>query len=129
MSKPLLTGDLTLPVNPVHRRRFKKLLQVLSAVALELNETLHVNSGYRSYAEQVKLYALYLAGKGNLAAKPGTSNHNKGLAADVSAADGTPIGGTVARRKVLKQHGLCLPVSGELWHVERGDSWVAAKRP
>lgn len=42
-----------------------------------------VNSGFRSRAEQAILYARYLAG-GNLAARPGTSEHEKGRAIDVS---------------------------------------------
>lgn len=39
-------------------------------------------SSYRSYAQQVELYALYQSGRGNLAAKPGTSNHGWGTAVD-----------------------------------------------
>lgn len=42
-----------------------------------------VTSGFRSRAEQAVLYARYLAG-GNIAAKPGSSNHERGLAIDVS---------------------------------------------
>lgn len=38
----------------------------------------------RTYAEQKALYDLYRAGKGNLAARPGTSLHEKGNALDVS---------------------------------------------
>jgi peptidoglycan hydrolase-like protein with peptidoglycan-binding domain len=41
------------------------------------------NSSYRTYAVQEKFYADYLAGKGELAAKPGTSNHGLGIAIDV----------------------------------------------
>lgn len=42
-----------------------------------------VNSGFRTYAEQVVLYNRYLHG-GNLAAKPGQSLHESGNAVDVS---------------------------------------------
>lgn len=42
----------------------------------------------RTYAEQKALYDLYEAGRGNLAARPGTSLHEKGNALDVSR--GTP---------------------------------------
>jgi phage-related protein len=42
-----------------------------------------VTSGFRSYAEQARLYARYLAG-GPLAARPGTSSHEKGEAIDVT---------------------------------------------
>lgn len=49
------------------------------------NVTLKVDTpaeAYRTYAEQVLLYSLYKEGKGNLAAKPGTSNHGEGIAID-----------------------------------------------
>ena len=45
-----------------------------------------VNSGGRSRAEQAHLYALYKAGKGNLAAPPGTSVHESGRAVDLGGA-------------------------------------------
>lgn len=45
-----------------------------------------VNSGGRSNAEQARLYALYKAGKGNLAAAPGTSIHERGRAVDLGGA-------------------------------------------
>lgn len=46
---------------------------------------LTITEGYRSLAKQTSLYALYRAGKGNLAAQPGTSNHGLGVAADFGA--------------------------------------------
>lgn len=45
-----------------------------------------VNSGGRTRAEQAHLYALYKAGKGNLAAPPGTSVHEHGRAVDLGGA-------------------------------------------
>lgn len=42
---------------------------------------------YRTYAGQVVVWDLYKSGRGNLAAKPGTSNHGLGLANDVLNAD------------------------------------------
>ena len=51
---------------------------LLRAVSLwrdpRIGDRYFVNSGSRSYASQVVLYAKYFAG-GTLAAKPGTSNH------------------------------------------------------
>lgn len=49
---------------------------------------LRITSGYRSRAEQEHLYALYKAGKGNIAAKPGTSNHETGTAIDFANTPG-----------------------------------------
>lgn len=41
-------------------------------------------SSYRNYADQQHFWNLYQQGKGNLAARPGTSNHGLGLAVDVA---------------------------------------------
>lgn len=43
---------------------------------------LQISSSYRSREEQEKLYQSYLNGTGNLAARPGRSNHESGLAID-----------------------------------------------
>lgn len=49
---------------------------------------LKISSAHRSRAQQEALYAKYKAGTGNLAAKPGTSNHESGLAIDFSNTPG-----------------------------------------
>ncbi len=41
-------------------------------------------SAYRSYAQQLYLYDLYLSGQGSLAAPPGTSSHEYGTAIDLA---------------------------------------------
>lgn len=46
--------------------------------------TFSISSGFRTYDQQVALYKKYLAGKGNLAAKPGSSWHEKGTAVDLN---------------------------------------------
>lgn len=48
----------------------------------QTGKTMPIASGGRTYEEQARLYALYKAGKGNLAAPPGKSEHNKGRAVD-----------------------------------------------
>lgn len=64
-----------------------RALQGLSAAfRQQFGHDLKVNSGGRSYAEQARLYALYKAGKGNLAAPPGKSVHNSGRAVDFGGA-------------------------------------------
>lgn len=50
---------------------------------------LSVNSAWRDHDDQAALYAQYQAGTGNLAAPPGYSNHESGLAIDVESAGGT----------------------------------------
>lgn len=49
---------------------------------------LRINSSFRSRAQQERLYAAYKNGTGNLAAKPGTSNHESGLAIDFANTPG-----------------------------------------
>lgn len=71
-------------------------------------------SGYRTYDEQAELYRLYLDGLGNLAAPPGTSNHEFGLAADVTTEDIE----LVALGDAAYENGLRQPVPGEPWHLE-----------
>lgn len=70
-----------------------------------------VVSGFRSYAEQAALYAKYLNGTGNLAARPGTSNHEGGQAIDVSDTEG------FARAMALMGAGaLRRGIPSEPWH-------------
>lgn len=104
----LVTGD-TEGLNPeLHRR--------LAMWSAAVGQTYHVQSGYRSMQEQARLYAAYLAGTGNLAAPPGRSMHNFGL-----AADGNHWG---ARNPGA--FGLAFTVPGEPWHVEPVEArqWV-----
>ncbi|MGH9249001.1 MAG: M15 family metallopeptidase, partial [Acidimicrobiales bacterium] len=68
----------------------------------------HVISGFRSYARQAELYQRYLNGTGNLAAPPGSSNHETGDAVDMS-------GGCAAE---LAAQDLVTPVGDEPWHWE-----------
>ena len=84
--------------------------------------------GYRSSAEQQILYDKYLRGEGPLAAKPGSSNHNHGLAIDLS------YGSDEVRQWALAnahRYGLAFPLlaQGEDWHIEpmglRDGSFVA----
>lgn len=102
--------------------------------------TLHVRSGLRTRAEQQRLYDLYLAGKGNLAARPGTSRHEKGHALDVYDS-GSDFGVTRAnnvRSNWLKANAskYGFDAAGyrfrqtEPWHIEfTGDPWKAPKKP
>lgn len=92
-------------------------------LAAGMPETGYVNS-FRSRAEQQRLYDLYRAGKGNLAAKPGTSNHEKGTAFDASTGSAMQrwlthgdthdrVGSKPARANA---YGWVRDVSSEPWH-------------
>jgi len=107
------------------RRDFKRLRNDVARAARRCGERWHVNSGYRSFEEQAALYDKYINHGGALAAKPGTSRHNWGRAMDVSAPDGRPVGESPRRRGALARFGLCLPVPGEKWHIEHGNTWRA----
>lgn len=56
--------------------------QLSSAFSKQFGHGISVNDGGRTYAQQQILYNQYLNGTGNLAAKPGTSVHESGLAMD-----------------------------------------------
>ena len=72
---------------------------------------LKITSAHRSRQEQEVLYQKYLNGTGNLAAKPGTSNHEGGLAIDFT---NTP-GAHAWLAKNAGRFGL-KNLPGEPWH-------------
>jgi hypothetical protein len=86
------------------------LAKALVALGKASGEPVKVNSGFRSTAEQAALYEAYQNGTGNLAAPPGSSNHEGGAAADVEL--------TAKQRELAAQFGLGFPVPGEDWHIE-----------
>jgi hypothetical protein len=105
----LLVGDLA-GVSPV-------LIMRLDALAVVLDRELEVVSGWRTRHEQTGLYQRYVAGQGNLAAIPGTSNHEFGRAADVYV-DGVALADVPTVTAKALTVGLHFPVPGEAWHVE-----------
>ena len=108
-SSEWLDGDLA-GVAPIVADR-------LEVVARSLGEPIEVISGWRSTHEQNDLYRRYLAGAGNLAAPPGLSKHEKGLAADVYV-DGVALANVDGALEAARSAGLHFPVPGEPWHAE-----------
>lgn len=102
----------------------KRTVERLKKVAEDLGVELRIVSGYRTYAEQARLYDGWIHHRPgfNLAAPPGKSNHNFGHAADTDVVkpDGTlvSIGNWPGARQALKKHGLVLSVASEAWHVD-----------
>ena len=87
----------------------------MKAAARRAGVTLTPVSGFRTMAQQKALYAAYKAGRGNLAARPGYSNHQGGLSTDIST------GGYSSKTyKWLaahgRQYGFVNDVRGEPWH-------------
>ncbi len=76
---------------------------------------IRIRSGFRSHAKQQALYKQYRRGEGNLAARPGYSNHESGRALDIYVTDYRVY-------EFLKQHGaeygFHRTVPGEPWHWE-----------
>ena len=74
---------------------------------------LSITSGRRSTAQQSVLYYNYIHGIGGQAkaARPGTSKHERGLAADLA-------GNLSLAHRLAPLFGLVFPVSGENWHIE-----------
>jgi LysM repeat protein len=70
-------------------------------------------SAYRSYAQQLYLYDLYLSGRGSLAATPGTSSHEYGTAVDLA----DPSMRTVIDQIGARYGWVKDEVPSEWWHV------------
>ena len=98
-------------LDPDFRHRFAL---AVTAIRAELGISVSIVSAFRSRAEQQRLYDGWLKRLPgfNLAAPPGNSNHERGLAIDI-----TP-NSTGAMRDVFARYGLHFPVRGEPWHVE-----------
>lgn len=111
-------------LNPIFRSKLDQLTAALAKAGITAN----VDSGYRDYGLQAKLYADYQAkqagkplpypdvGSGNIAAPPGQSFHNYGLAADLrtgNAADYARIA------QLAQQFGLT-DIPGDVGHIQMG---------
>lgn len=102
---PHLDGDLD--SNP-------ELLRRLEALAAQRGEHFHITSGGRSYAEQEQLWNARGSNPYPVA-RPGTSRHESGNAADVTI-NGAAIQ-TVISAQELQSAGIS-PLAGDAVHVE-----------
>jgi hypothetical protein len=85
----------------------------MQAAAHAAGVNLSLTSGFRTMAEQRRLYSCYQTGScnnGNLAARPGYSNHQNGLALDLSTSSWLA--------KNASRFGFVRTVSKEPWHYE-----------
>lgn len=115
-----LNGDDIVPVRKVplrYRRIYRATLLATARAARDAGVVLRVNSSFRTFAEQSALYADYMNGDGNLAARPGTSRHEKGNALDLSYG-ALPVGLNPRLKAALINRGLVFAVPSEAWHVE-----------
>lgn len=90
----------------------------LKDAAAKKNLSLEINSGFRTFQRQDQLFASFLQGHGNLAAKPGNSNHQHGQAFDLNTHgfDGDPIYDWL--KKNGPKLGFIRTVNKEHWHWE-----------
>ena len=97
-----------------------KLLTALNSLGAKLGRTITVTSGWRSFQQQTNAWNEYVASGfsiSEIAAKPGTSNHEFGRACDC-VIGGVPIGSAVSD-STLAVFGLNCTVDGDPVHVTR----------
>ena len=88
----------------------------MKAAARRAGVTLSPVSGFRTMAQQRSLYAAYRAGRGNLAARPGYSNHQGGRSVDVSTKGSYSSSAYRWLARNGRQYGFVNDVRGEPWH-------------
>lgn len=86
---------------------FSAELAGLMAAVRALGGHLSITDGFRTWAQQVALYAA----KPGLAARPGHSKHQLGLAADLAGSLGLA-------HMLARLFGLYFPMSYEPWHIQ-----------
>lgn len=103
-------------------------VQAMISAASDEGVIMQVTSGFRTMADQQRLYDKYLAGTGNLAAKAGSSNHQNGIAVDfnVSASSGRVFEWMT---KNAWKYGFIRTVSRERWHWEYWGDWNGVEKP
>lgn len=77
---------------------------------------LNVVSGFRTMEEQRALYAAYRAGRGNLAAQPGYSQHQNGVAVDIETGGSRTSAAFRWLRENAANFGFRNTVPSEPWH-------------
>lgn len=88
-----------------------KQFDSMVAAAKQDGVNITITSGARSRAEQERLYAAYKNGTGNLAAKPGTSNHESGDALDLG-----PPSAYAWLKQNAGRFGFLNKIASEPWH-------------
>lgn len=89
--------------------------------------TLRATSGrtaYRTYAAQMYFWNLYITGRGNLAARPGTSNHGWGIAVDFASPKMRWIVDRIGAKYGFAKRWSDAP--SEWWHIRFDPSHVTA---
>lgn len=88
----------------------------MAAAARAAGIQLTPSSGFRTMEQQRYLYQLYLSGRGNLAARPGYSNHQGGISVDIGNLGGYGTRAYNWLRNNAGRFGFANDVRGEYWH-------------
>lgn len=96
--------------------RTAEAFQAMRADAARSGVRISIVSGFRTMDQQRYLYNLYLSGRGNLAARPGYSNHQSGLALDLNTSSSGVLNWL---NNNGSRYGFRRTVPSEAWHWER----------
>jgi hypothetical protein len=117
----VFTKNANVNVDGVNPQLQSKLVAMGQEYKEKTGKTININSGYRSIADQEKLYKTMKPG---MAAKPGSSLHNYGLAVDIPSNTANELD----KLGLLQKYGMERPISNEPWHIQpKGVSVAAAK--
>ncbi len=106
--------------------RTAEAFQAMRADAARSGVRISIVSGFRTMDQQRHLYNLYTSGRGNLAARPGYSNHQSGLALDLN----TSSSGVLSwLNNNGARYGFRRTVPSENWHWERPAGSQGAANP
>jgi LAS superfamily LD-carboxypeptidase LdcB len=92
-----------------------KAFRVMAKAARKAGIDIGIRSGFRSQEKQKRLYHEYVKGWGNLAARPGYSNHQNGKALDIYITDYKVYEWL---KKNAAKFGFKRTVRREAWHWE-----------
>lgn len=108
-----LSGDVkaVASVPTAYRAAYRDMLHAAAEVARDYGRVLHVTESFRTRAQQEHFWDLYQNHGGAIAARPGTSNHEKGRALDIPGAWSDK-----RLAKLFKAAGFGQE-AGESWHV------------
>ncbi len=128
---PETKGSAPYGYNKYFYEMLNKMVEDAKAAGHTIKMSTTEYGAWRPYENQVYFYDCYInknCNNGNLAAKPGTSNHGWGIASDLSYGNSSDI--TWAHENA-KNYGLAFTVTSENWHIapaiEKVDDSVVTK--
>lgn len=108
-------------VDGVHPEMQNTLVQMGQDYFDATGKKINFNSAYRSIEEQEKLYRSKPPG---MAAKPGSSLHNFGMAVDIPSSTANELD----KLGLLDKYGFTRPIPNEKWHIQPAGISVASAK-